>query len=133
MSNGERQMTNGGNRLFLPFFSLNSNTKRQRTLIIHSSIAQLSPSLFVLCKSTFNIPLGTLPKKSNASGSSIEPDGDLFPFNNDGYLADTFGIFQHGVEIVGVGCHIKIVHLPLFYGECFPSCPGVGSSILSEY
>jgi len=82
--------------------------------------------------SSFVIPFGFQPKKSDRSGSPVKADGHIFTFNDHRDLSNTAGELEHTVEMPAVFDDIKKIERPPFFGKCFTSCPGIGSSVLSK-
>jgi hypothetical protein len=70
--------------------------------------------------------------KLNPSRPPIKPDGNLSSLNNYRHFARTFGMLEHGVELIGFGYDVDIFDLLATLGIRFTSCPGVGSGILAE-
>ena len=69
--------------------------------------------------------------KLNPSGFAFKADRYVFSLDNDWNLSYTFGIPQHGFQLIRLFDNVAIVKLPAAFGKCFTSCPGMRSGIFS--
>lgn len=83
-------------------------------------------------QSSIVILFGIQPIILNPSCSAIETNGYIFPLNNNWYLTLSIGMLQHDVELTRIRIDVKIIYFFAFFGKCFTSSPGMGSSIFSE-
>ena len=91
------------------------------------------PEVSIECPvSSFEHPeFGIQPNLSNPSCFAVETNGHIVAVDNDGHLAGSVGMFQHGIQLAGIRNDIMILHGFAFLFECFPSSVGVRSGIFS--
>jgi hypothetical protein len=58
-------------------------------------------------------------------------DGNILTVDYDGNFAGPVGMFQHDIQLVGIGNDIMILYRFAFLFICFPSSVGVRSGIFS--
>ena len=93
-----------------------------------SESQHLSPAPFALRLYTI---FGYQPRHLDPSGFPAEADGDILTLDNNGYLADAVGVFQHDIQLAGIRKHVMILYAFAFLFKCFTSSIGVRSGILS--
>lgn len=63
---------------------------------------------------------------------AAETDSDFTRFDNDGYLAATFGIFEHASQPGFILQHVNVLKRNLTPGVCLTGSRGIRSEILPE-
>ena len=68
----------------------------------------------------------------NASRSAVKPDGNIALFHNNRNLSYAIGIFQHGLNLLGISLNINVFNFLTLLGKSFTSLICIGSGILSK-
>jgi len=78
---------------------------------------------------SLNSVFGIQPNLSDPSGFAAETDADIVAVDNDRNFAGPVGMFQHDIQLFGIGNNIMILYRFAFLFICFPSSVGVRSGI----